>query len=314
MRPLAWLFGLIVRLRRWAYARRWLTVERVGVPVLVIGNITVGGSGKTPLALALIDRLGARGLRVGVVSRGYGGQADRYPLVVSTATPATEAGDEPLLLARTGRAVVAVDPVRPRAARYLVERYGVQVILADDGLQHYALARDAEIAVTDTRRGLGNGWLLPAGPLREPASRLNEVDLSLRHGRDGDFYLVPDQVTAVVGDHARPLSDFEAAEVHAVAGIGDPERFFAMLRDAGLRVIAHPMNDHHRFVRADIDFDDGRPVLMTAKDAVKCSAFADRRHWAVDVQPRLSATGERRIDALLDRLCAGIPPQEITPS
>lgn len=303
LRPLAALYGLIVRLRRAGYARGWLNSTRIGVPVLVVGNITVGGSGKTPLTLALIERLQQRGLRVGVVSRGYGGRAEHYPLQVERDTPASVSGDEPLMIACRSGATVVVDPKRPRGARWLVEHCGVDIVLADDGLQHYALQRDAEIAVTDARRGVGNACLLPAGPLREPIQRLESVDLALTHGENADFWLAPLSAVCLANDRERELVSFEDCTVHAVAGIGDPERFFAMLRRAGLNVIAHPMPDHHVYRAQDIRFDDDAPVLMTDKDAVKCRGFAEERHWRVPVRLVFAADCERRIEALLDRLC-----------
>jgi len=304
LKPLAWLYGLVIALCRNGYRRGWLRSTRIGVPVLVVGNITVGGSGKTPLTLALIDKLQQRGLRVGVVSRGYGGKASQYPLVVDNATTAAMAGDEPVLIARRSGAAVAVDPVRARAARRLVEREGVDCLLADDGLQHYALARDAEIAVTDARRGLGNGWLLPAGPLREPVARMDTVDLALVHGKEHDFWMAPGAARALDGKRTCPVSRFSGTPVHAVAGIGDPTRFFVMLRELGLDIVEHPMPDHHAYAPEDMVFDDEAPVLMTEKDAVKCRGFATARHWYVPVALEFSASCEQRVDALLARLCA----------
>lgn len=307
--PLSWLFGGLIALRRRAFRSGWFAVTRIDVPVLVVGNITVGGSGKTPLTLALIERLQRRGCRVGVVSRGYGGHSDHYPCLIDARTTAAEAGDEPVMMARASGAAVAVDPDRPRGARCLVAAAGVDFILADDGLQHYALARDAEIAVTDARRGLGNGWLLPAGPLREPPARLESVDLSLEHGPTGDFWLAPDEPRSLIDDRTCALQAFTQEPVHAVAGIGDPERFFDMLRQSGLEVIAHPMPDHHVFKAADIRFADDRHVLMTSKDAIKCEGIADHRHWQVPVTAVLSSDCQARVDVLLDRLCGAAAPR-----
>ncbi len=300
--PLSLVFAVVVGVRRHAYRRGWLASERLPVPVLVIGNITVGGSGKTPLTAFVARRLSERGLKVGIVSRGYGGRSAYYPRVVSPDDAAEEVGDEPLLLARRGHATVAVDPVRARAGRLLVEQCDVDIVVADDGLQHYALARDAEIAVSDGDRGHGNGWLLPAGPLREPRSRLRSVDMQMRRAADGDFWLIPGPACPV-GPAADPrnLSSFAGRRVHAVAGIGDPERFFGMLREQGLEVVAHAYPDHHRFRAADIVFD-GHAVLMTEKDAVKCASWADERHWYVPVSAYFSPAGEQRLDALLESL------------
>lgn len=305
--PFAGLYGLVVRLRRFAYRRGWLESRHAGVPVLVVGNITVGGTGKTPLTLELIARLQARGRRVGVVSRGYGGHAKTYPLAVTANTPAREAGDEPVLLARRSTAAVAVDPRRARAALWLVQEAQVNIVIADDGLQHYALARDAEIAVTSGRRGMGNGVLLPGGPLRESAQRLAAVDLHLVQGSGRDFWLVPGRIYRLDG-HAgdKTLADFAGTTVHAVAGIGDPARFFGMLRAYDLDVIEHPMPDHHFYTAADLDFGDTRVVLLTEKDAVKCPDLARPQHWVVAADLACAPACERRIDALLDRLC-GIP-------
>lgn len=301
--PLAWLHGLIVALRRLAYARGWRDSRRLSVPVLVIGNITAGGSGKTPLVMAVVMRLQARGRRVAVVSRGYGGQADRYPLSVTAQTDSAQSGDEPLLIARRTGASVVVDPDRPRAARWAIEHHGADFIVADDGLQHYGLARDAEIAVRDGERGYGNGWLLPAGPLREPLTRLSSVDLECVHAATADFWLVPGDAYRLDGGASRALSAFAGTSVHAIAGIGHPHRFFDMLRGYGLEVIEHAMPDHHSYRAGDLQFGDERPVLMTEKDAVKCAALATRNAWSVPVETQLSAPAGRHIDALLDRLC-----------
>lgn len=297
--PLAWLFGRVVALRRAAYARGWLRSRRVGVPVLVIGNITVGGSGKTPLVILIVRTLQARGLRPGVVSRGYGGRSGRYPLRVTATTPTAVAGDEPVLIARRAGVPVAVDPDRARAAAALVAEAGVDCVVADDGLQHYRLARDMEIAVTDARRGLGNRRLLPAGPLREPPGRLDGVDLSLVHGAGGDFELVPGAAQSLDHTSTRALADFVGRPVHAVAGIGDPGRFFAMLRGCGLTVIEHPMPDHHVYTAGELMFDDDAPVLMTEKDAVKCADLAAETRWYVPVDARLTEAGAARLERAL---------------
>ena len=310
--PLAGLFALATAVRRSLYRARVLTAERVGVPVIVVGNITVGGSGKTPLVAALAHALAARGRKPGIVSRGYGGSASRgAPLLVRPDTDPLLAGDEPVLLARTGFPV-AVARDRVAAARALLDAHPDRdVIIADDGLQHYALARDFEIAVIDAARGFGNGWRLPAGPLRESPSRLDAVDAvvvlagdvrAARAARAGAVAMtlagslfhrvdVPD----VVAEAASLKGD----RVHAVAGIGDPQRFFARLAALGIDAVAHAFADHHRFVAADIALPDARAILMTEKDAVKCRAFADERCWYLpvraDVDPALVARIEETI-------------------
>lgn len=305
--PLAVLYGVIVAVRRLAYRRGWLVSQRVERPVLVVGNISVGGSGKTPFTLAIVDRARELGLRPGVVSRGYGGRAEHYPLEVRADTPTAEGGDEPVLIAQRAGIPVVVDPDRVAAARYLIAEHDVDLVIADDGLQHYRLARDAEIAVRDARRGYGNGWLLPAGPLREPKTRLACVDLECVQGAGRDFWLEPGLVRSLADGRIAALDTFRGATVHAVAGIGEPARFFDMLEAAGLDVIRHAAPDHHHYADADLDFGDDRAVLMTEKDAVKCAVFRDRDLWAVPVATRLSPDCTNEIDALLRRIA---PMQE----
>src|SRR5699024_4129312 len=308
--PLSLLYAGVISVRRLAYRQGWLRSTRVAVPVLVVGNITVGGSGKTPLTAYIARELGRRGLHVGIISRGYGGRSEHYPLHVTGDSDATLVGDEPLLLAQRGAATVVVDPVRARGAQWLVEYHGVDVIVADDGLQHYALARDAEIAVVDGGRGYGNGWLLPAGPLREPQSRLRTVDLQLVQAANGDFTLLPDAVRPLSVDaetgQGRDLDTFAGQSVHAIAAIGAPARFFALLRAHGIDVIEHAFADHHAFSADDILFADQHPVLMTEKDAVKCRAWADHRHYYVPVNAHFKAASEQRLHAMLERLATPI--------
>lgn len=305
--PFSLLYGLVISGRRLAYRLGWLKSARVPVPVIVIGNITVGGSGKTPLTAYVAGHLRQHGLNVGIVSRGYGGNAPRYPLRVDPQhTPADVAGDEPLLLASRADATVVVDPKRSRGARCLVNDFGVDIVIADDGLQHYALARDVEIEVVDDKRGYGNGWLLPVGPLRESRSRAQRTDLRLQHGMDGDFSLAPGTLRSVNGDinsddlETRHLSSLAGQQVHALAGIGSPARFFAMLRGYGIDVLEHAFPDHHTYCEQDIEFGDDKPVLMTEKDAVKCSSWADNRHWYVPVTVHFELSSEKRLEELLE--------------
>ena len=247
-----------------------------------MGNLTVGGTGKTPLDLWLAHELTELGLAVGIVSRGYGGSNGRRPRMVGGGAHWTEVGDEPLLLARRSGCPTVVASDRLAAARALGA--SVDVILADDGLQHLRLARDCEIVVIDGTRGFGNGWLLPAGPLREPLRRLARVDVLVINGeaRHRSLQRLPQEAFIMsVSPHAvrrvdarappRPLEDFRGQTVHAVAGTGNPARFFAELRAYGLQTVEHPFPDHHPLTVADLAFDDGLPVLMTEKDAVKCA-------------------------------------------
>jgi tetraacyldisaccharide 4'-kinase len=283
--PLSLLYGAITALRRALYRMGILRSVRLTVPVIVIGNLSVGGTGKTPLTIALAEGLRERGYTPGVVSRGYGG-TQKLPLLLDASAEPSHVGDEPCLIRASG-VPVAVGRDRPAAAKLLIDA-GCDVVIADDGLQHYALARDLEICVIDGVRRFGNGRLLPAGPLREPMSRLQQVDYRVCNGgavAPGDITmeLHGGMARALVDDHAKPLADFAGQTVHAVAAIGNPARFFASLRAQGLRVIEHPFPDHHAFVPNDFPFD-GKPVLMTEKDAVKCRTFAQAHWWSVPVR------------------------------
>jgi tetraacyldisaccharide 4'-kinase len=300
LRPASMVFGAAVALRRALYRRGIIRAERLPVPVVVVGNITVGGSGKTPLVAALLRALAQRGHRPGVVSRGYGrARDDGTPILVAATDDPLAVGDEPLLLARTGVPVVVARD-RVAAARELLARHpACDVILADDGLQHYRLARSVEIAVIDAARGLGNRWLLPAGPLREPVSRLDEVDAVVALvGADGGRPFVPPgaftmtlvgETLARVGDPriTAPPSAFFGPDVHALAGIGNPGRFFAQLAKMHISASPHTFPDHHRFSANDLAIAGARAILMTEKDAVKCEAFADERCWYLPVEARV---------------------------
>jgi tetraacyldisaccharide 4'-kinase len=285
--PASVLFGWLAFLRRLGYRAGWLRSERVAVPVIVVGNLVAGGSGKTPLVLWLAGFLAAKGRRPGIVSRGYGARIDE-PREATADCGAEEVGDEPVLLARRSGCPVWTGRDRARAARALLAHHPeVDVIVLDDGLQHYRLARDVEIALVDAR-GFGNGFLLPAGPLREPPSRLRTVDAVVAHATG----LVEGYAMRLEGDQLycladpskrRSARDFAGRRVHAVAGIGDPGRFFAHLQRLGLDTCSHPFPDHHRFQAADLEFGDDTPIVMTEKDAVKCRRFATPRHWVLPV-------------------------------
>jgi len=307
-KALAALYGGATALRRWLYARGLLHARRAATPVVVIGNITAGGTGKTPLTIALVERLRAEGWTPGVASRGYGRADISKPLWVSPATNAEDGGDEPVLIALRTRAKVRADRDRVAAARALAEA-GCDIVVCDDGLQHYRLARDVEIEVIDGRRRYGNGRLLPAGPLREPPERAVECDfrvvnLGTEAPAEAGFgewpmHLLPDDAQPLLGGRARPLAMFAGQRVHAVAGIGNPERFFAMLRGHGIAVVPHAFADHHRYAATDFDFGSRLPVLMTEKDAVKCRAFADEQFHSVPVRAELP---EAFWISLLDKL------------
>lgn len=301
--PLASLFGVLARRRRAA-----LVAQALPVPVVVVGNIAVGGSGKTPVVDWLVGVLRAAGMQPGIISRGHGGRVAGVAVVPPDGDP-TLYGDEPVLLARLTGVPVVVGRDRVAAGRELLCRHpGCDVIVSDDGMQHYRLGRAVEIAVVDEAT-LGNRYLLPAGPLREPLERLATVDLVVAHGTlspalraaAGTVPIVAMQLQGgllhAVADPARTLepSQLRGCEVHAVAGIGRPQRFFDQLAAQGMVVIAHPFPDHHAFTPADLDFGDARPILMTAKDAVKCRHFAPQACWEYPVRAQLGAGAAERI-------------------
>ena len=292
LRPLAAVYGLILALRRRVWRAGWRRARRLDCPVIIVGNLTVGGTGKTPLVIWLSLALRGLGLKPGIVTRGYGGSG-RGVRLVGPADAALQVGDEALLMARRTALPVAVGRDRPAAARLLVAA-GCDVIVSDDGLQHLPLPRACEIVVIDAARGFGNGALLPAGPLREPIGRLRRVDALVTNGqRSGGtagftMRLQPRAAVALADGAERPLAAFAGQPVHAVAGIGNPGRFFSMLQDCGISVIPHPLADHAPLAAADVDFGDGVPVLMTEKDAVKCAGFDPARLWTVPVDAGFS--------------------------
>lgn len=292
------------------YRLGWRTPQRLPVPVIVVGNLTVGGSGKTPLVLALIEALRDRGWRPGVISRGYGGNANQPMRVVADSDPGV-VGDEPLLIHRRARVPVAIARRRADAGGLLIADTAntIDVLIADDGLQHVGLARDVEIAVLDGERRFGNGRMLPAGPLREPLSRLATLDFRVCNGGPAEagevaMQLQVERVHGLLDPaSSQPLSAFAGQRVHAVAGIGNPARFFRQLEAAGIDVIAHAFGDHHAYVAADLAFDDDLPVLMTAKDAVKCRRFASTRQHVVSVDAQLPAAFFADVEAILRATC-----------
>jgi tetraacyldisaccharide 4'-kinase len=286
--PLSAVFGLVVALRRAGHGSGLLGVERLPVPVVIVGNLVVGGTGKTPLVLWLVGALRARGFSPGIVSRGHGG-AHAAPLAVPVDGDPARFGDEPLVLAERSGVPVFVGRDRAAAARALLAAHPCDVVVCDDGLQHYRLARDFEISVED-ERGHGNGLMLPAGPLREPASR--KVDAVVTNGFDraGAFAmrLEPAGFARVGGDRAPvALAALRGKRLHAVAGIGNPARFFATLRSLGLEASEHPFPDHHPYAPQDLDFHGCDFVLMTEKDAVKCRRFARTDLVALRVEARV---------------------------
>ncbi len=285
--PLSLTYGAVTGSRRFLYAHHLRRATRLSCPVVVVGNLSVGGTGKTPLVCWLVAHLIERGYRPGVVTRGYSGSARNVRQVSATDDPDI-VGDESVLLARRIGAPVAIGRDRPAAAQLLVGA-GCNVIVSDDGLQHYAMARDCEVVVIDGDRRFGNGWLLPGGPLREAPGRMRVADAIVVNGGRPmlagalSMRLEAKHAVALRGGAVRPLRAFAGESIHAVAGIGNPDRFFNMLRARGIEVSGRPLADHARLTRHDIEFGDDKSVLMTEKDAVKCGAFAGEQHWYVPV-------------------------------
>ncbi|HEX3913729.1 MAG TPA: tetraacyldisaccharide 4'-kinase [Steroidobacteraceae bacterium] len=307
LKPLSAVYGAVALARRFAYAKGLARSTRLACPVIVVGNLTVGGTGKTPLVCWLAEQLTEQGFRPGVVTRGYGGSS-RAARLVRAADRADVVGDEAVLLALRSRAPVAIGRARPRAAQLLINA-GCNVILSDDGLQHHALARDCEIIVVDGDRRFGNGRLLPAGPLREAAARINGVDAVVINGGPvaapgGDglrMRLLATNAIAMKYGTARPLREFCGTPVHALAAIGNPQRFFAMLRGVGLSIIEHPLPDHAQLTVDDISFADEFPVLMTEKDAVKCAQISGPSHWRVPVSVAFAAGDAEKLRGTVAR-------------
>ncbi len=305
--PLALVFGAVAGLRRVLYRFGILSIRRFPVPVIVVGNLSVGGTGKTPLVIWLAEYLHGKGWRPGIVARGYGGRATHWPQQVRGDSDPAVVGDEAVMLAQRSGCPVCVAPDRPAAVAALLQHTDCNIVLSDDGLQHYALGRDIEIVVIDGQRRFGNGLLLPAGPLREPVRRLGQVDLVVTNGaaQAGEFAMRlrrPELLPLHQPTAAIAIAHFEGAQVHAVAGIGNPQRFFQLLRRHGLQPLEHPFPDHHAFVPGDIRFGDGLPVLMTEKDAVKCRRFADDDCWTVRVEAQPDASFVHRLNELLAQL------------
>ncbi|HEX3895491.1 MAG TPA: tetraacyldisaccharide 4'-kinase [Rudaea sp.] len=303
---LSMLFAAVSALRRNLYSSGFFSRKKLSVPVIVVGNITVGGTGKTPLVIALVEALRERGWKPGVISRGFAGSA-RGAVRVDENSDAAHVGDEAKLIFKSTHAPVAVSRDRARAGQSLIDAGVVDVIVADDGLQHYRLRRDIEICVIDGQRRFGNGRLLPAGPLRESEQHLPRFDFRVCNGGDARAGEIPMRLR---GDMAVALDDrsksqslntFAGRSVHAVAGIGNPDRFFAQLRAAGLDVIEHPFSDHHPFTAPDIEFGDEHPVLMTEKDAVKCRPFARGGTWSVPVRAEVQHSFFDGVEARLRR-------------
>jgi len=302
--PLAWLYHLLISLRRLLYTLNISKSYRPSIPVIVVGNITLGGTGKSPLVAYLVESLRQKGYHPGVVSRGYGSSIGKEEVKeVLSSSLVSEVGDEPLMLKRRVNCPVFVSPSRINAVQAL-EKTGCDIVISDDGLQHYALERDVEICVFDGKRKWGNACLLPVGPLREPKSRLKSVNYIVVNGGfvDGDSWqhnnllqsayrmeLQPDDLRSVNGKDVSLVSDFQSKEVNAVAAIGNPERFFKVLEGNGIKVVRHAFNDHHAYQLSDLRFPNSLPIIMTEKDAVKCRQFNLQNAWYLPVSAQLNS-------------------------
>jgi len=292
MWPISLLYLLLLTCHKLLYQLHLKKITIFSVPVIVVGNITVGGTGKTPLVIKLAKLLTEQGFTPGIISRGYGG-SNRKPLVVTSHSNCDLVGDEALVIARNVNCPLVITPQRVTAAQKLINEFKCDVILSDDGLQHYALGRTVEIAVIDGENRYGNGFCLPAGPLREPLSRLKKVNfIVVNSGKansgEYEMQIVPDKFYQIDHDVAKYITEFVGQKIHAVAALGNPQRFFNFLRSLNLDIIEHPFPDHYRFNAQDFSFADNSPVVMTEKDAVKCEGFAKQNFWYLKIDLNLS--------------------------
>jgi tetraacyldisaccharide 4'-kinase len=308
--PFSWIYTLIIVLRRLFYQSGLIAVNQIDAPVIIVGNISVGGTGKTPLVIWLAEYFRNKGFKPGIVSRGYGGQFSGKTQQVRADSDPILVGDEPVLIAKKTNCPVAIAVQRRRAAEELIEHSDCDLILCDDGMQHYSLARDIEIAVIDGQRRFGNNHCLPAGPLREPTSRLKTVDFVVSKYIAGrhEFkmeYSYGDLVSLIDPTRTMPVSNLIDQSVHAIAGIGNPDRYFSFLRNQKLKLIVHEFPDHYPYNSEDVKFNDGLPVVMTEKDAVKCAAFATEHHWYLPITAALPDSFTVRLDALMKEIING---------
>ena len=314
--PLTGVFCVLAALQRWQHKRQQV---KHPVPVIVVGNISVGGTGKTPVVIWLVERLREAGFKPGVVSRGFGrNPSPTLPLsgkgardcansgfppdkgglrgVSSSSSPA-DVGDEPLLIVQRTHVPLYIGKDRNHAIAALLQQHACDIVVADDGLQHYRMGRDVEICVVDGQRRFGNGFCLPAGPLREPISRLQSCDFVIVNGET--MQMRGDTLVNLATAQAQPLTAWAGKTVHVVTGIGNPQRFMQTLEQAGLQVIPHLYPDHHAFTGTELCFDDTHPIIMTEKDAVKCRQFAGQNAWYLPIEAVLDET---LAHALLTRL------------
>lgn len=304
--PLSGVFRILVALRRLLYRQQIIKTHRFSAPVIVVGNITVGGTGKTPFVIWLANFLKSQGFQPGIVSRGVGGKQEKQPRWVDIDSDPKQVGDEAVLLRRNTNCQLVIGTDRVAAVKTLLAKTHCDVVISDDGLQHYRMGRDLEIVIVDGARGFGNKCYLPAGPLRESPKRLREVDFvvtqvssqdnlqmdsasiaRLREKKEETHFemqLQGDILVLLLDEHRKiPLKHFHNIKVHAVAAVGNPKRFFESLRYHGLDIVEHIFPDHYLYKKDDFNFADNLPIVMTEKDAVKCQGFADERFWYLPV-------------------------------
>ncbi len=308
--PISWIYTFVITLRRLCYQSGLIAVNQIDAPVIIVGNITVGGTGKTPLVIWLAEYFKSKGFKPGIVSRGYGGKLSGKTQQVRSDSDPRLVGDEPVLIAKRTGCPVAVAIKRRKAAEELIAYCNCDLILCDDGMQHYSLGRDIEIAVIDGQRRFGNKHCLPAGPLREPVNRLKTVDFVVskyiagRHEYKME-YSYGDLVSLIDPTKTIPITTFIGQSVHAIAGIGNPDRYFSYLRNKKLKLMMHDFPDHYVFSASDIRFNDGLPVVMTEKDAVKCVAYATEQHWYLPIVATLPDSFSYRLEALMKEVMNG---------
>lgn len=302
--PLSLIFGAGVFLRRLFYRLGIFKTHRFNIPVIVVGNITVGGTGKTPFVIWLSEFLQSQGFKPGIVSRGIGGKKHSLPHSVTEEDIADNVGDEAILLLQNTKCPVVICIDRSAAVNELLRNSDCDIVISDDGLQHYGLSRSIEVVMVDGERKFGNQQLLPAGPLRERVSRIKKADFVVMHGENENheytMQLAPLELVSVINpSHKISFNEFARNKIHVVAGIGHPQRFFAMLKNAGFELITHVFPDHHLYQPREMNFSDTLPIIMTEKDAVKCTGFADERYWYVKVGAVLNDSFKQKLQEKL---------------
>lgn len=301
--PLSLVFFIVSRIHFWLYKSSILKVNQSKVPLVVVGNITAGGTGKTPIVISIVNYFESKNKKVGVVSRGYGGKYSQESMEVISSSSPIECGDEPLLIKQQTKAAVAVSKKRFKAVEFLNHKYLLDVIISDDGLQHYSMGRQIEIAVIDGKERLGNGLFLPSGPLRDSKNRLNSVDFIINNGSslDGE---ISSQLEAkgfinMLTNKKKDLDFFKGKKCNAVAGIGQPNNFFSILESYGVKVISKSFPDHYQFAEKDLIFANEYPIIMTSKDCVKCTPFASDQMWYLDVTAKIESDFYHQLESKL---------------